>query len=102
MPRISIKIKLESRRVSLGMDESRSGAAIQPDAQPSRRGDHVLHVDPHPAHRRGLEPVELPVADRGAAGELAPLSRIRRSVERVARDALPAGDVLLPPAQTEL
>src|SRR5438046_9308987 len=99
MPKISIKIKLGSRRVSLGMAESWSGAAIQPDAQSSRRGDRVLHVDPHPAHRRRLEPAELAVAHRGAAAELAPAPGIRRSVHRGARAPLPPGHVLLDPAQ---
>src|SRR5207302_10800710 len=81
-PSTSIKIKLGSRRTSLGMEESWSGAAIQPDAQSSRRGDRVLHVDPHPAHRRRLDPVALSVAHRTAAGELAPRSGILRSVQR--------------------
>src|SRR5690349_4922055 len=101
MPSMSIRIKLGSRRVSLGMEESWSGAAIQPEAQAPRRGDRVLHLDSHSAYGRGLEPVEFAVADRGAARQLSPVSRVRRPVERVARDALPAGDVLLQPAHAD-
>src|SRR5438309_11180998 len=102
MPRMSTKTKRGSRRVSLGMKESWSGAAIQPDAQPSRRGDRVLHLDPHSAHRRGFEPVELAVADRRPAREFPPVCPVRRrSLERVARDALPARDVLLQPADAD-
>src|SRR5207253_9133492 len=96
MPMTSTRSKLGSRRASLGMRESWSGAAIQADAQPSRRGDRVLHFDPHPADRRGLESVELAVADGSAARELPPGRSVSlRSQHGIARDALPARDVLL-------
>src|ERR1051325_10554909 len=55
-----------------------------------------------PADRRGLEPVELAVADRSAARELPPgRSTACRSQHGIARDALPEPDVLLQPAEAD-
>src|SRR5207237_5265819 len=101
MPRMSTKTRLGSRRVSLGMKAS--GGGVQPDAQASRRGDGVLHHDPHPPHRRGVEAVEFPIADRSAAYQLTPgpPDAFRGSVHGVARDALPAADILLQPADAD-
>src|SRR5438270_9658814 len=101
MPRMSTKTRLGSTRASLGMKESRSGTAIQPRTQPTRRGDRVLQLDPHSAHRRGLEPVELPVADRSTARQVTPLTRVLRSSDGVTRDTLPAADFLLQPADAD-